>query len=310
MIGCVLCPDVEMALVADGRLSLVRQGRRHILCGARGLGLALEKLRDCDLADIDELIGLACRGANDPEDNIRERMSKALNMLAVRRMIQFRAVSDGQLLCAAAAIGQLASFNFPPAGFLNEDSTEHTYQVSRLAYARREGPDLVIECPHLSVRVTIAAPEVAAVMSALARPSSLKSLITDLPFMASTALKDILRFLIGSGVVGSIDGDGRLPEDRDPVTAVREFHDVLMHANSRSGYTDVAIGGTFRFAGVLPPWPAVSDKQFDELVDLPKPVAADFTMGDPPLGEVMEARRSVRVYGKTPMTVGQLAEFL
>jgi oxazoline/thiazoline dehydrogenase len=310
MIGCMLCPDVEMEHIADERLALVRQGRRHVLRGGRGLQPAWEKLRDGDLVDIDELTGVARLGANDLEDHIGKRMIRALNMLAVRRMIQFRAISHGRLLCATAAIGQLASFHFPHSGFFNGDRADHAYQISRLACVRREGSDLVVECPHLSVRLTIAAPEVAAVIGALGRPASLRSLVTDLPFVESTALKDILRFLVGSGVVGGVDDDGRLLEDRDPVTAVREFHDVLMHAHSRSGYMDVAVGGTFRFAGMLPPWPAVSEKHFEKVIDLPKPVETDFTSGDPPLGAVMEARRSVRVYGDISMTIGQLAEFL
>lgn len=316
MIGCMLSPGVEVTSITDDRVSLAHRARSHTLSGTWGLRPVLEKLRDCGPIDLDELMAMTCAIADDQEDRSRERLAKTLSMLAARRLTQFCVAAGGRLLCIAATTGQLGCIEFPAAsslGDLHDPSDERAgelYQVSRLACARREGSDLVIECPHLSVRVTVLAPEAAAALSALARPASLWSLTADLSFIEQGAQRDLLRFLIGSGVVAAVDGQGRLPEDRDPALAVREFHDVLMHAHSRLGYTDAAMGGTFRFAGVLPPWSAVSERQYAESVDLPKPDPADFARKDPPLGEVMEARQSVRVYGETPLTIEQLAEFL
>lgn len=302
MIGCMLSPGVEVESVTGDKVSLVRRSRSHLLRGTRGLRPVLEKLRDDDLVDIDELMAMTGQVATG------ERLTKALNMLAARGFIQFCIASDRRLLCTAVATGQLGSFDFPAAQTLGDGG--ELYQVSRLACVRRDGSELVIECPHLSVRVTVLAPEAVAALGALARPTSLTSLIAGLSFIDAGAAKDLLRFLIGAGVVAAVDGDGRLPEDREPVLAVREFHDVLMHAHSRLGYTEAPMGGTFRFAGILPPWPAISDRDCAEWVDLPKPAAADFARKDPPLGEVMEARQSVRVYGETPITIEELSEFL
>lgn len=297
MIGCMLSPGVTLELISDDTVSLACRARSHVLRGTRGLRAVLEKLADGGLIAIDELTSMTTAATH---------LTKALNMLAARGLIRFCIASDGRLLCSAAITGSLGCFDVSAAQALSDAR----YQVSRLACARRNGSDLVIDCPHRSVRVTILAHEAAAALSTLARPASLTSVIAGLPFMEAGALTDLLRFFVGAGVVADVDDDGRLPEDRDPALAIREFHDVLMHAHSRVGYTDGAMGGTFRFAGVLPPLPAVSERSYAERVDLPKPALADFAQKDPPLGEVMEARQSVRVYGETPLTIEQLAEFL
>ena len=258
-----------------------------------------EKLQHDTLVDVDELI---------VPGGQRQRTAEALNMLASRRVIEFLNVSQGQVLCTAVATGRLASFDFLAGR--SQVKTESQYQVSRFACARRKGSQLVVESPHRFIGLTIFSPQVASVVAALAHPESVNSLMTGLSFIEPRVLTDVLEFLVGTGTAMEVDHDGKLPEDQDHGMSVREFHDVLMHAHSRYGLTDERIGGTFRFAGKIPPWPVTGEERCEESIDIPKPTSADFARGDLPLGQVMEARRSVRIHGATPLTLGQLGEFL
>jgi oxazoline/thiazoline dehydrogenase len=107
-----------------------------------------------------------------------------------------------------------------------------------------------------------------------------------------------------------VDDAGNTPDDADPQVAMREFHDVAMHAASRHGLSDRVWGATFRFHGALEPLPAVRPVPDGERIPLPVPDHGRFLAHDPPLWRVMEDRKSIRRHGARPIDVEQLGEFL
>jgi len=110
--------------------------------------------------------------------------------------------------------------------------------------------------------------------------------------------------------VGLLACSAHPDEEERPSLAVWDFHDLLFHTRSRSGRHDYPFGGLFRHAGSLPPLPAVKPPPAGEAIDLPRPEYAFTVAADPPLTEVLEARRSVRSYADEPITRDQVGELL
>ena len=107
-----------------------------------------------------------------------------------------------------------------------------------------------------------------------------------------------------------LDVNGAPAEDADPALRCWEFHDLLFHARSRMGRTDLRYGATYALAGVVAPPPALKPVSVAEAVPLERPDLARLEREDPPLAWAMEHRCSVREYAAEPMTAGQLGEFL
>jgi SagB-type dehydrogenase family enzyme len=111
-------------------------------------------------------------------------------------------------------------------------------------------------------------------------------------------------------MIGDVGNSGVAEIDQAASLQSWEFHDLLFHARSRGGRHDELIGGTFRFAGQLDPPPALKPPVGIEFVELARPDLARLIRDDPPFARVQEQRRSVRQYGKLPITLQQLGEFL
>lgn len=152
--------------------------------------------------------------------------------------------------------------------------------LSRFAYVRVDGGELVVETPKASLRVWIHDP------AALRR------------VLAPAAGDPLGRLLVRAGIAvapGAEDGFE---------LAQWQFHDLLQHARSRVGRNLGDYGGSYRFEGRFPPLPAVKP-QFEPSFALPKATLDD------PLSRVLEQRRSVREHDdEHPITAAQLGEFL
>ena len=87
-------------------------------------------------------------------------------------------------------------------------------------------------------------------------------------------------------------------------------HDLLFHMRSRFGRMGGHYGGNFRHIGEIEPAPAVRPLPSDTQVPLPVPVLEELLREDPPFQLVVEQRRSVYSYDRTPITLDDLGEFL
>jgi SagB-type dehydrogenase family enzyme len=130
--------------------------------------------------------------------------------------------------------------------------------------------------------------------------------ITTLPAPVLTAC---LRLLHAGGVLGLVDGDGALAEDRDPTLAVLEPHDVYLHLRSRRRLTPDPVGGTYPEHGA-PALPALREPYPGRAIPLPLPDLESLARTDPPLTAVMQTRRSHRTWARRPLTRTELGEFL
>lgn len=179
--------------------------------------------------------------------------------------------------------------------------------LSRFAYLRRRGNDTVLESPRAGALFRICEPGVAAMLVALSTPRSVKELRREVGYPGDT----LLALLLDAGILFSPDLDTqdspRLSEGDDAL-AMWDFHDLLFHARTTEGRQANPLGGTYPYAGVIEPLPAVRPPWPGKTIDL-KPHAPPESLS--PVGRLLRARHSARNFdAQHPIALDELARFL
>jgi oxazoline/thiazoline dehydrogenase len=256
---------------------------------------------DAESAPLAEIV----RTARDtlPDANVA-RLILELGRLYARGVFSLAVQDGGETMCELTSTNAMASFD------LELDRQGRRYRLSRFAIVRREERDLVVESLAAGARLWVRRPELAAVLAALNEPAEEEEVGGRSWGLPVPVLGACLRLMRAGGVIGPVDRNGLLPEDREPDLAVRDPQDLFLHNRSRPDLTSEAVGGTFRHAGVLPPLPAIRLDWTGRQVPLPRPDLNRLLRTDLPLAAAMERRRSRREWADRPLTVEALGEFL
>jgi SagB-type dehydrogenase family enzyme len=179
--------------------------------------------------------------------------------------------------------------------------------LSRFAYLRRRGNEMVLESPRAGALFRICDPKIAAALAALSTPQQVGQLRQDGPgieFLALLADSQIL-FKVGAGGDGSLRG-----AEGDQDLVLWDFHDLLFHARSTPGRHANPLGGTFPYAGVSPPLPAVRPPWPGQAIDL-RELSPAQAQTSSPTAKLLRERHSVRSFdSRRPITLSELARFL
>lgn len=194
-----------------------------------------------------------------------------------------------------------------PAYAFRTVATEGVFRLSRFACMRREGAEMVVECPLGAGRVRLGNGAAAAMAGLLAAPRTAAELAGAVAGVTAPTAAAFLELLVNAGAAFACDADGGLPEDHRVALRQWEFHDLLFHARSRAGRHDQPVGGTFRFRGQIEPLPAIKPSMSARRIPLYRPDPAAEEM---PFTAVLDHRRSLRRCGASPMRVEALGEFL
>jgi SagB-type dehydrogenase family enzyme len=186
---------------------------------------------------------------------------------------------------------------------------DRRYQLSRFCHLRRAGSDITLESPLSHGRVLVVDPRAMLPIHALAQPCALAQLTDMVPALPPHVLHALLGLLHNAALTCETDETGASSETSDPDLCAWEFHDLLFHARSRQGRHDGAAGATY-LGGKLGPPPAIKPAMASEGIDLAVPELGDFHGDDVSFEAVVAARRSVRDYGRVPISRAQLGEFL
>lgn len=296
-----LAPGVAMSRVGPGTIAVERPSRRtRLKLLDHGAVAALLRLGEgqAGRAELDRVATSAW-----PTTDL-SRLDTELARLSGKSLIHYSCVIDGRELMRAVPTSSLAHFQFqvvPESAAL---------RLSRFAYMRRLGDDIVLESPTSYARVTLRWPVLGAIIAAFGSPRAVGEITGIGSSGDGAAQRASAAFLHGVGALAITDRCGQTAEDSAPWAAQREFHDVIFHAGSRAGLTDSPMGGTYRFKGSIAPAPAVREPDPGSSVQLPFPDLSRVMKDDPPLAHVMETRRSLRDHGDQPITLAQLGEFL
>lgn len=180
--------------------------------------------------------------------------------------------------------------------------------LSRFAYLRRRGSELVLESPRSPALFRISDPKTAAAILALSTPRSLRALKRKKDFIGLP----LLGLLVECEILFRVEADseGLRAHEGDENLVVWDFHDLLFHTRSTEGRQANALGGRYPFADTIVPPPALRAPWDGDLIDL----KAFSTAADEPssgLAALLRERRSIRDFDNTrPITLAELARFL
>jgi len=181
--------------------------------------------------------------------------------------------------------------------------------LSRFAYLRRRGNEMVLESPRAGALFRICDPEIATAIAPLSAPQQVGRLRRREGFPQA----DLLALLVDCQILFKIDaagGDGLRPNEGDGNLVLWDFHDLLFHTHSTEGRQANPLGGLYPYAGLMPAPPAVRPRWPGKKIDLSKlsPTSPESMM---PVARLLRARHSTRDFDdQHPITLAELACFL
>ncbi|MGA8172143.1 MAG: SagB family peptide dehydrogenase [Methylocystis sp.] len=230
--------------------------------------------------------------------NIDKEINLLVRRLARRGFLEFRlgASRGGEDL---VVIEPQTSDYWPETSSLG---AADTLVLSRFAYMRRRGDELVLESPRAGALFKICDPKIATVLAMLSSPQQIRRLRRrrGFPGIALLALLTNCQILLKTS-----DGKSARPAESDGDLALWEFHDLLFHARGTAGRHANPLGGTYPHVGVIPPLPALRPSWPGRKIDLPEPEALS------PFAKLLRERRSVRGFDdQRPIALAELSRFL
>jgi SagB-type dehydrogenase family enzyme len=181
--------------------------------------------------------------------------------------------------------------------------------LSRFAYLRRRGNEIVLESPRAGALFRICDPKIAATIARLATPQKIGRLRRQDGFPGI----ELLALLVDCEILFKIDaasGDGLRPAEGDENLVLWDFHDLLFHTNSTEGRRANPLGGLYPFAGVIAPPAAVRPPWPGKTIDL-RELSAMPSEELSPVANLLRQRHSTREFDdRQPITLPELSRFL
>jgi SagB-type dehydrogenase family enzyme len=181
--------------------------------------------------------------------------------------------------------------------------------LSRFAYIRRRGNEMVLESPRAGALFKICDPKIATALAMLATPRRLKELRGQDRFLGL----ELLALLLDCQILFKIDrvhDSGLRASEGGGDLVLWDFHDLLFHARSSEGRHANPLGGLYTYATVMPALPAVRPRWPGKTIDLHKLSPAQ-SQPILPAAKLLRERHSTRSFdGRQPITLGELARFL
>ena len=182
--------------------------------------------------------------------------------------------------------------------------------LSRFAYMRRRGNDMVLESPRAGALFKICDARIATALAALAAPQAVKQLRRQDAFPGLELLALLLDCQILFKVDRARDVGPRLAEGDDNLV-LWDFHDLLFHARSSEGRHANPLGGVYAYADIMPPLPAVRPRWPGKAIALDEFASRGQSQPMSPAAKLLRERHSTRSFDdRRPITNAELARFL
>jgi SagB-type dehydrogenase family enzyme len=184
-----------------------------------------------------------------------------------------------------------------------------TLVLSRFAYLRRRGNDMVLESPRSTALLRIGDPQIAGFLAKLSTPQTVGQLRREKGFPGLAFLGLLVEGYFAFKIDKKSDTNLRSAEGDDDLI-VWDFHDLLFHARSTEGRHANPLGGTYPHAGRIAPLPAIRPSWPGKTVEL-REVSTAPARTNFPVAEILRQRHSVRSFdARRPITLPELAQFL
>jgi SagB-type dehydrogenase family enzyme len=240
----------------------------------------------------------------------RSAVDKEIGIL-VRRLAQ-RGLVEYRLTGARGARDEIVAIEPQGPDYWPEMTKlgiSDTIVLSRFAYLRRRGTDMILESPRAGALFKISDPRIASLLAALSAPQKISRLQRHAGFPGI----ELLGLLVDCKIlfkVGAGGGDGRRANEGDEHLVLWDFHDLLFHTHSTEGRQANPLGGLYPYAYVVAQPPAVRPPWPGEKIDLTG-FCAPAGQTRSPYAKLLHERHSTRDFDdQEPITLAELAQFL
>jgi len=181
--------------------------------------------------------------------------------------------------------------------------------LSRFAFMRRRGNDMILESPLAGALFRICSPKITATLTLLSTPQPMKQLRQQADFPGH----ELFALLVDCRIVFKIDsarGDGLRTGEGDDNLVLWDFHDLLFHARSTLGRHANPVGGLCPYAGLIAPLPAVRPAWPGRKIELDN-ISPAGSQDISAVTNVLHDRHSTRIFDdQRPITLSELARLL
>lgn len=282
-----LNPGVTLERSATGGVSALFDGRT-VEFGTFGADVT-ERAADFET-------GVAFDGERDAE------MSELVRRLALYGLVEYRLARGPSGPDLIVVEPQMRDY----APRMIEIDEDRPLALSRFAYMRRRGADLVLESPRAMALFRLCDPSVTAMIAHLSEARTVKELRDSADFpgveLLALLLDGQILFTPGPGAdkaLRAAEGDGDL--------VLWDFHDLLFHTRSTDGRHANPSGGLYAHADLAAPPPAVRPSWPGPAIDLKTLETA------PPsaFATLLRRRHSTRAFDeRRPITLAEVARLL
>jgi SagB-type dehydrogenase family enzyme len=293
LLSARLSEFVTLEAQADGNLFACFDGHPVDNLGKFGAGAVDRRLRLPD--------GLPLRAL---APAVKQETNRLVRRLARRGLLEYRLGRRSDDPDATFIEPQLPDY-WPQVAKLRETDT---VVLSRFAYLRRRGNQMVLESPRAGALFRIGDPQIAAALTRLATPKQVREFRRQAGFPGA----ELLALLVDCRILFRIEsagGDGLRSDEGDDSLVLWDFHDLLFHTHTTQGRQANPLGGLYPHAGLIAPLPAVRPRWPGQSIDLRTPAAAEPALA--PVASLLRQRHSTRGFDeRQPITLAELAQFL
>ena len=250
-------------------------------------------------------VGLPLAAFASSQRNIDKEIHLLVRRLAKRGFLEYRLQRSRNQEDQVVIEPQIADY-WPGTPRLNNTDV---LVLSRFAYMRRRGQQMVLESPRAGALFKFCNPSIATAVATLSTAQSIKRLRRQDAFPGIELLALLvdcqILFKVGRGKINELrraEGDGNL--------VLWDFHDLLFHARSTEGRHANPLGGVYPYVGVVPPLAAVRPSWPGKKINLQN-FSAVHSKALSPFARLLRERHSTRIFDdQKPITIAELACFL
>jgi SagB-type dehydrogenase family enzyme len=181
------------------------------------------------------------------------------------------------------------------------------YSFSQYTYFHFDGIDLVFASPISLCELKLKSKNLFDPIFDLIEPFSYEIFISKFILVPEPITKMFFRCLFDFEFICSQKTDKQCEAKS---IANWEFHDLLFHSKSREGRNESVYGSITKKESVFVRIPVTKPLMSTKTVELVKPEIQKLINNDKAFQEVLESRRSIRSYGRKPITINQISELL
>jgi len=308
--GRRIAPPVISARLS-GHIKLESQADGSVAASFDGYSVGLGKFSSAVLSRLHELRAGLPLASFAGSRLVDKEIDLLVRRLARSGLLEYRFAPPGGGQDLVVIEPQIPDYRPRTAKLTNTD----VIALSRFAYLRRRGNEMVLESPRAGALFRIGDLKIAAALAQLASPQKIGKFRKAPGFPGIELLALLLDCQILFKVESGKESNLRWSEGDDDLV-LWDFHDLLFHARSTEGRQANPLGGLYPYAGLMPLPPAVRPAWPGKKIDLRNLVTStseSLAPSEPSMtfARMLKERHSTREFDDArPITLAELAQLL